>query len=195
MVNKKSENNLRGIIKEFLDDAPQDKKLTVFDFDDTLVKTDSQVVVVHDNGTREALSPGQYAIYEKKPGDTLDYSAFRTLVNPRIIRHVGRHLNRVFNTDGPACILVLTARGGDVSYIETFLADAGFPGIEVVGLGCDSKTTAKEKAVFVSNRIQRDGLTYVEFLDDTDDNIKAIKELTKTFPNVKIITKTIKRSL
>lgn len=187
--------NIRSIIKEFLIDVTNGNKLIVFDFDDTLVKTDSQVVVVHADGTKESLTPGQYSVYDKKPGDTLDYSAFRTLVNPRIIKHVGRHLKNVYELYGPTCILILTARGGDVSYIQTFLTDAGFPGIEVIGLGSDSKTTAVEKANYVADLIVRDRLSYVEFLDDCEDNVQAIKNLKNKFPSVQFVTKTIKRSL
>lgn len=195
MANKKIETSVRGIIKEILTDVlATNNKLVIFDFDDTLVKTDSQVVVVHEDGTRESLTPEQYANYkkEKQPGDTLDYSAFRSLVNPRIIKHVARHLQKSYESYGPECILVLTARGGDVSYIQDYLTKAGFPGIQVVGLGCDSRSIAAEKASYVVDRIKRDGLTYVEFLDDCEENVKAIKNLENSFPNVQFVTRTIK---
>ena len=43
------------------------KRLRIFDFDDTLVKTDSYVYVT--NGESQLkLTPGQYAIYDEKKG-------------------------------------------------------------------------------------------------------------------------------
>lgn len=187
--------NSRNIIEQFIADTHCDWRLTVFDFDDTLVRTDSQVTVVHEDGTTELLTPGQYAVYEKRPGDTLDYSAFRTLVNPRIIKHVGRHLKWVYDAYGPSSILVLTARGGDMSYIQDFLADAGFPGIDVVGLGCEARTTPAEKASYVAELVRGRGLKYVEFFDDCDDNVAAVDDLKSSFPTVKFVTQTIKLSL
>ena len=40
------------------------KKLRVFDFDDTLVKTNS-FVYVSNSGKIQKLNPGQYAVYNK----------------------------------------------------------------------------------------------------------------------------------
>ena len=46
----------------------QYKRLRIFDFDDTLVKTDSYVYV--NNGDSQIkLTPGQYAVYNEKDGD------------------------------------------------------------------------------------------------------------------------------
>ena len=44
------------------------KKLRVFDFDDTLVKTNSFIYITNGEITKK-LSPGEYAIYEEKSGD------------------------------------------------------------------------------------------------------------------------------
>jgi len=41
----------------------EDKKLRVFDFDDTLVKTTSYIYITHKDGKTSKLTPGQYAVY------------------------------------------------------------------------------------------------------------------------------------
>ena len=51
-----------------LKDILFEKKLRVFDFDDTLVKTTSFIYVTNKGKTRK-LTPGQYAVYKEKPGD------------------------------------------------------------------------------------------------------------------------------
>ena len=44
----------------------ESKKLRIFDFDDTLVKTNSFIYVTHKDGKTSKLSPGQYAIYKQQ---------------------------------------------------------------------------------------------------------------------------------
>ena len=54
----------------------ESKKLRVFDFDDTLVKTTSFIYITN-NGKKRKLTPGEYAIYNEKPGDEFDFSDFQ----------------------------------------------------------------------------------------------------------------------
>ena len=63
------------------------KVLRVFDLDDTLVKTSSNIKVTHKDGKETVLTPGEYAVYKPKAGDKFDYSDFkRILKNPKIIK-------------------------------------------------------------------------------------------------------------
>ena len=50
----------------------ESKKLRIFDFDDTLVKTNSFIYVTHRNGMKTKLSPGQYAKYDTRDGITIE---------------------------------------------------------------------------------------------------------------------------
>ena len=56
----------------------ESKKLRVFDFDDTLVKTTSFIYVTNKGKTRK-LTPGQYAVYKEKPGDEFDFKDFQNI--------------------------------------------------------------------------------------------------------------------
>jgi hypothetical protein len=49
-----------------INEVDESKKLRVFDFDDTLVKTNSFIYVKHGDGKESKLTPGEYAIYEPK---------------------------------------------------------------------------------------------------------------------------------
>ena len=62
-----------------------EKKLRVFDFDDTLVKSNSKVYVTN-NGKKTTLSPGEFAIYDKKAGDEYDFSDFDKVIEPKKIK-------------------------------------------------------------------------------------------------------------
>ena len=52
------------------------KALHVFDFDDTLIKSDSEVVVTKADGTVLSLNSTDYKHYKKEPDDSFDYSEF-----------------------------------------------------------------------------------------------------------------------
>ena len=64
----------------------EDKKLRIFDFDDTLVKTNSFIYVTHKDGKKSKLSPGQYAVYKERPGDQFDFKDFQKVTEPKLIK-------------------------------------------------------------------------------------------------------------
>ena len=79
-------------------ELPTGKKLRVFEFDDTLVKTNSFIYVKHADGKESKQTPGEYAIYEPKPGDHFDFSDFQKVTQPQEIKGVTKILKRVINT-------------------------------------------------------------------------------------------------
>ena len=62
------------------------KRLRIFDFDDTLVKTESFVYVENNNKINK-LSPGEFAIYEEKPGDKFDFKEFEDVKNSLLAKN------------------------------------------------------------------------------------------------------------
>ena len=58
--------------KQFLSES----KLRIFDFDDTLVKTDARVIVTYPDGKEESLTPGEYAVHEIDEENEYDFSQF-----------------------------------------------------------------------------------------------------------------------
>jgi len=62
-----------------------EKKLRVFDFDDTLVKTNSKIYITN-KGKKKTLTPGEYAVYKPKPNDEFDYSDFSKVTEPKQIK-------------------------------------------------------------------------------------------------------------
>jgi FMN phosphatase YigB (HAD superfamily) len=178
---------LKGYTKEIVKETKPSKRLRVFDFDDTLVKTDSWVHVTSASGNKIDLSPGQFAIYDRQPGDVFDYSDFEKLVNPRSIRWVVNILRNVYDHHGPTGAVVLSARG-ESEPIEQFLANEQFLGIEVIALG---DPTPQAKADWISERIHRDGLSMVEYFEDSPKHVSAVKQLQHLHPGVEIIVRHI----
>lgn len=179
---------LKEYIKEIVAESrPGGKRLRVFDFDDTLVKTDAMTHVTAADGTKFDLTPREFALHDKQPGETFDYTDFHKLINPREIKWVNRILRNVYDHHGPEGLVILSARSS-AEPIEEFLQDAGFVGIEVVALDDASPHT---KAAWIDARIKRDHLDLVEFFDDSHKNVAAVKELQQAHPGVKVIARHI----
>ena len=56
-----------------------ERKLRVFDFDDTIASTQSKIHTTFENGKKKSLTPAEYANYfpKRKKGDKFDYSDFK----------------------------------------------------------------------------------------------------------------------
>ena len=64
-------------MKSFTEFLSEGKKLRVFDFDDTLAKTDSGVIVRHKKtGNTRRLSSGEFAKFGPDDDEELDFSEF-----------------------------------------------------------------------------------------------------------------------
>lgn len=180
-------NEVRDYVRKLILEELESRKtkLRVFDFDDTLVKTRSRVHVTDEEGRRFDLTPGEFAIYEKKPGDAFDYTDFEKLIDPREIEWTVKILKRIASKGSE--VVILTARGS-ASPVEQFLEDAGLSSIVVVALG---SSDPRKKAEYIEKRIEEDGITHVEFFDDSYKNVEAVKSLSNRHPDVKIIARLI----
>lgn len=171
---------LKAYIKEIIDEKQNKKKLRVFDFDDTIVSTSSMIRVTTATGQTFSLTPGEYAVYSKRPGDKFDYSDFEQLVNPVEIEWTGRIIRKLYTKYGSSGFVILTARTR-AEPVEEFLRDANMLGIEIIALG-DSDPT--KKSGWIKQKIENGGYDYVEFFDDSHKNIRAVRKLAKQFPDV-----------
>lgn len=161
------------------------KKLRVFDFDDTLVKTGSMIHVTNGEGKKFDLTPGEYAVYEPLPGDEFDYSDFDKLIDPKEIVWTGKILRNILAKG--AEVVVLTARSAQRPVYQ-FLEDAGLPAIDVIAL---ASSDPQKKADYIEKRIVEDGVQFVEFFDDSYKNVEAVQKLQVKHPQVKILSRHI----
>ena len=152
------------------------KKLRVFDFDDTLVKTKSHIYVTHSDGKKLKLTPGEYAIYEPKEDDNYDFSDFEQVKQPQEIKGVTKLLKTIVKSEGERKIVILTARG---SYkpVKDYLYDIGLEGIYVVALASNDP---QDKADWIENMIDNEGYDDIYFVDDSEKNVSAAKQMLKT---------------
>lgn len=177
---------LREYIEMTIAEAIGGRKLRIFDFDDTLVVTRSLIHVTTAAGERFDLTPGEYAVYDKSPGDVMDYSDFSKLIDPREIVWTGRIVRNLINKGSE--VVILTARAS-AEPIRQFLSDAGLPPLTVVAL---ADSDPRKKAEYVARRIEEDGLDLVEFFDDSSKNVAAVAALQPKYPGTRILSRQVK---
>lgn len=183
---------LRFFVRRIIEEIRLNQRLRVFDFDDTLVISHSKTKVTSRDGEVQYLTPAEYAVYEKHPGDVFDFGEFDCIIDPHVITWTERILRRVYTKYGPSGAVILTARGQKArGAIEEFLSSIGYHNIEVVTLG-DSDPMAK--AEWIARAIEDQGLQLVEFFDDSHKNVAAVKSLQERYPNVKVIVRRIDHS-
>jgi len=162
-----------------------EEKLRVFDFDDTLVKSDSRIKATHMTGTKKYLTPAEFAQEGEHPDYEYDYSEFETVIDPREIKKVTKILKNMVNagTDGRE-IVILTARAPESEgAIKNYLEDIGvdISKITFVLLG---NADPKAKSSWIENKIIN-GADDILFLDDSGKNVEAVKELQDKYPEIK----------
>lgn len=198
-------NNLKEIIKAVILEVHEEefiklgvpsektglKTLRVFDFDDTLAKTNSKVgVTEYNKETGEQvkpeymITPAEYATFKedvaaKNPNIEYkyDYREFAEVVDPKTIDWTFEILNKVVrklrsSENIPA--VILTARGHDANKnIRAFLQSLDIH-IPVKTL---SGSAPELKSEWIKQTMLDRNIPHVEFFDDSRLNVAAVKEL------------------
>lgn len=161
------------------------KVLHIFDFDDTLVSSDSSVVINHGDGSKSVLSSDEYATYDEMPDDELDFSDFdRYPHNAEIIDDVFKELAAAISKDGLSSVVILTARENPVP-VKSFLADSGIENIEVHAVG---SSDPREKANYVISRVKEEDIRLVRVFEDNARNIREIRKVIRENGEAKLQT-------
>jgi FMN phosphatase YigB (HAD superfamily) len=168
----------------------ESKKLRIFDFDDTLVKTNSFIYVTHNDGKKSKLSPGEYAVYKERPGDVMDYSDFQKVTEPKLIKGYFALLKRMAASESGRTVYILTARAA-YRPVHEFINDLGIRNVEVIALGDNNP---EKKADWIEAKVKDEGYDDVFFVDDSLKNVDAVKRRLKSYPNVKQKIQHIKHS-
>lgn len=173
-----------------INEADENKKLRVFDFDDTLVKTKSHIYIKHGDGKESKLTPGEYAVYEPKSDDKFDFSDFEQVKQPQEIKGITNLLKRVVKSEGERKVVILTARSA-YQPVKDYLKDIGLEGIYVVALG---DADPQKKADWIENKIKT-GYNDVFFIDDSQKNVQAVSALKKKYPDIKMKVQQVKHDV
>ena len=167
-----------GAIKESLQNNPEPKGISVWDFDETLAKTKSKIKYKDDNGKLHAISPSEFA----ENGDALitlgydlDFSDFSKvkggIKGPMFDKAVKR--NEKFGNEH---VYILSARPqNSAKAIHKFLKGIGLDIklSNIIGLQ-DSSPTSKAK--WIVSKVA-EGYNDFYFADDHLGNVQAVKEV------------------
>ena len=161
------------------------KTLHVFDFDDTLVKSDARVKIEDASGSVRYMSSEEYASYTDQPGDLFDFSDFDKYPrNPKIIEPVFAELRSSIAIDGIENVLILTARSSDAP-VKLFLSANKIPPIHVEAVG---SSDPMRKAQYILDRLKQDkSISEVRVFED---NVRNIRTIRKTVGDAGVILKT-----
>ena len=161
-----------------------EKKLRIFDFDDTLVKSNSKIYVTN-KGKKKTLSTGEYAVYKKKPGDEFDFSDFSKIIEPKQIKAMFKVFQNIYKASGNRRLTILTARAA-YKPVRQFFKDIGYD-VYVIAL---SSSNPKDKSDWVETQIKK-GYDDILFFDDSRKNIEAVKKLEKKYSDIKMTTRLV----
>lgn len=151
-------------------------KLRVFDFDETLVKTDSTITVKHSlSRSTTVLKPEEFATYQALEGDIFDFSSFAQVSNPQAKRHDIVLKGMLDKADSD--VVVLTARADNaqpalVQYIRNTYK--GGDRVTVITLG---SSDPYDKAMWIRNAIKERNYTDLYFCDDSWENCRAVGDV------------------
>lgn len=164
-----------------LEENKGEKKLRVFDFDDTLVHVDATIHITHKDGTKSGLTPAEYAVYVPKEGDTFNFSEFSSVIKKaKPLKNNIQDLIKSYNNPTEKTT-ILTARL--LGYpVKKYLKDEFNIEPYVVGLG---SSDPQEKARWIESQIAK-GYNDIEFRDDSKKNVDAVANLEDKYPEISI---------
>ena len=148
--------------------------LHIFDFDDTLIRSDTMVRVHHHDGTESEMDSGEFAHYTEQTGDVFDFDDFDDYPsNASLIDQVFSELKSSIALDGSSNVVILTARSNPKP-VKEFLSDNGIDGIDIVTTGTSNPMA---KARYVLDRVNNGSYDEVRVFEDNTRNIRTIRKV------------------
>ena len=175
------------------------KDITIFDFDDTLVVTKSKIKVHNPKtGFSTELTPQEFNTFQKRPNDKMDFSDFQNpniLKGGMIIEWVFNILKRTIAKGKP--VGIITARDS-ADLIYDFLSHHGIKinpdyifAINDPKLGFTGSTAQKKKEAFM--KFVQMGFRNFKFFDDDKENVNIAKKLARENKDIKMDATLIKQ--
>lgn len=167
-----------------------DKKLVIFDIDDTLVTTNTRVGVVRDGKTIKQLDSHEFTLYQKQPGETFDFGAFRNAKDffngAQPIVPMIRQLQDDIATGNK--VVMITARA-DFDDKEVFLNTfkqwkVDMNKVHVYRAGNDTRSISidEKKAHIITQLLNQGNYAKAIMYDDSVPNLKSFLQLKTTHP-------------
>ena len=169
------------------------KKLVIFDIDDTLVHTQTQVKVIKDGKVVKSLNSHEFTHYKLQPGEEFDFGAFRDakefFLNSKPIIPMINQLKYDIRTGNK--VVMVTARA-DFNDKELFLDTFRKFGIDMskvhvyrAGNITDKIPTEEKKKLIIRKLLNSDQYDKAIMYDDALPNLESFVSLKNEYPNTK----------
>tara|TARA_Y100000766_G_scaffold143825_1_gene123626 strand:- start:615 stop:9467 length:8853 start_codon:yes stop_codon:yes gene_type:complete len=169
---------LHDLIVEGKNANKKRKGISIFDFDDTLARTNSQVIVTMPNGKKFKINATEFAKRDaelSKKGAKYDFSEFNKVIEGKKGPLFDLAMKRQ-GKFGSGDIFVLTARPqASAIAIHKFLKGIGL-NIKLENITGLENGTAKAKSDWVKNKYI-EGYNDFYFADDAIKNVRAVKNV------------------
>ena len=178
----KSLENLDKALKNARDPKAPIKKIRIFDFDDTLAKTNSKVIVNTIDGKTRKITATEFAREAEQlqaEGATFDFAEFSKVVDGKK-GPVFKAIENIVKARGAEDVFILTARPSNSAVaIKEFMDALGvdIPIENITGLG---DGTPQAKGRWVTGKAA-EGYNDFFFVDDAYKNVKAVKQALDVF--------------
>ncbi len=172
-------------LSDILNENQHGKRLVIFDFDDTLAKSEAYIYITKADGTKLTLDPAEYAKYDEESGDKFDFKDFNSMLkNPQTIDRNMKMLKKAL-ANAQNKVTILTARSHGYPMKHFFKTQHNIdPYIVPVG-----DSNPQKKAQYIEAEIRK-GYNKIFFIDDSQKNVDAVAKLQDKYPD--IILKTVK---
>ena len=169
------------------------RKLVIFDIDDTLVHTQTQVHVIKHGRVIKSLNSHEFTHYRLRPGEHFDFGDFRDarefFTNARPIIPMMNQLKHDIATGNR--VVMVTARS-DFNDKELFLDTFRKYGIEMsrvhvyrAGNMTTDHSTEERKKIIIRQLLDQGQYHKAIMYDDAIPNLKSFLELKKEYPHTR----------
>lgn len=151
------------------------KKAFVFDFDDTLAKTDCRIGVVdkYSGAWKHSLNPAEFNSYKLQANEEFDFSDFDYVINPEALETL--ELAKQVHAENHD-VYILTARNNKAQNpIVEYIRLHGINAKEVYCVGGSSVSIEKAKRKVLMTIMENYDKVY--FYDDHDKNVEEAKRV------------------
>ena len=171
--------------------------LTIFDIDETLFHTTAQIAVISGGRVIRRLSNSEFNTYVLQPGESFDFSEFRSAEKFSESKPINRMINKAKAiTRGIALkpqsrVIILTARA-DFDNKEKFLdvfrkhgLDMNKIRVERAGNITSDHDVATKKYIIIYNYLNTKQFSKVRLFDDSMPNLRTFLKLRSQFPMIR----------
>ena len=191
IYNPKIENRiLNPKLKDIQEAETSGSALTIFDIDDTLMKTSAAVYVVNTQGKRTKLTAQDFNSYQLKPGEYFDFQEFEDSDlfhdTSEPIAQIWRTAQNTLANTGRrpgSRVVIITARG-PFNNTEKFLKTFEKHGLDMTKVRVFTVGGARNKKPLIRQLLQQHNYTETRIFDDHLGNLRDFLSLHPEFPQV-----------